>query len=179
MFHHAPHDYQVPNNHHPLTNKTTMEENGEEKPELKWLDTATQLLDNRFRIPGTEIRFGFDFLIGLIPGVGDVISLGISGMLVSVMARKGASGMVIVKMLWNIFLDAVIGAVPIIGDLFDLSYRANRRNLELLKEHYDEGEHQGSATFVVIMVLLFVIGIFISAIYLIGWILGTFWAFLT
>ncbi|WP_020535161.1 DUF4112 domain-containing protein [Lewinella cohaerens] len=156
-----------------------MEEKDQERPELKWLDTTTQLLDNRFRIPGTEVRFGFDFLIGLIPGIGDVVSLGISGMLVTVMARKGASGMVIVKMLWNIFLDAIIGTVPIIGDLFDLSYRANRRNLELLKEHYEEGEHQGSATFVVIMVLLFVIGIFISAIYLIGWILGTFWALIT
>jgi hypothetical protein len=156
-----------------------MEEKDQDRPELKWLDTTTKLLDNQFRIPGTEIRFGFDFIIGLVPGVGDVVSLGISGMLVSVMARKGASGMVIVKMLWNILLDAVVGAIPIIGDLFDLAYRANRRNLALLKEHYEEGEHQGSATVVVIMVLLFVIGIIIAAIYLIGWILGTFWALIT
>jgi hypothetical protein len=156
-----------------------MEEKNQDQPELKWLDTTTKLLDNQFRIPGTEVRFGFDFIIGLIPGVGDVVSLGISGVLVSVMARKGASGMVIVKMLWNILLDAVIGSIPVIGDLFDLSYRANRRNLALLKEHYQEGEHQGSATFVVILVLLFVIGIIISAIYLIGWILGTFWALIT
>lgn len=156
-----------------------MEEKNQDRPELKWLDTTTKLLDNQFRIPGTEIRFGFDFIIGLVPGVGDVVSLGISGMLVSVMARKGASGMVIVKMLWNILLDGVIGAIPILGDIFDLSYRANRRNLTLLKEHYEEGEHQGSATFVVIVVLLFVIGIIIAAIYLIGWILGTFWALIT
>lgn len=156
-----------------------MEEKIQPHQELKWLDTTTKLLDNQFRIPGTEVRFGFDFIIGLIPGVGDVVSLGISGMLVSVMARKGASGMVIVKMLWNILLDAVIGSIPLIGDLFDLSYRANRRNLALLKEHYEKGEHQGSATFVVILVLLFVIGIIIAAIYLIGWILGTFWALIT
>ena len=76
-------------------------------PELKWLDTATQFLDNRFRIPGTDIRFGLDFLIGLIPGIGDLASLSLSGLLVTVMARKGASGMVIVKMLWNILIDAV------------------------------------------------------------------------
>ena len=156
-----------------------MEEKNQDQPELKWLDTTTKLLDNQFLIPGTEIRFGFDFIIGLIPGVGDLVSLGISGMLVSVMARKGASGMVIVKMLWNILLDAVIGAIPILGDIFDLSYRANRRNLTLLKEHYEEGEHQGSATFVVIAVLLFVIGIIIAAIYLIGWILSTFWALIS
>lgn len=155
-----------------------MEEKDPDQPELKWLDTTTKLLDNQFRIPGTEVRFGFDFIIGLIPGVGDVVSLSISGVLVSAMARKGVSGMVIVKMLWNILLDAVIGSIPIIGDLFDLSYRANRRNLALLKEHYEEGAHQGSATFVVIVVLLFVIGIIIAAIYLIGWILGIFWAML-
>ena len=156
-----------------------MEEKTQPHQELKWLDTTTKLLDNQFRIPGTEVRFGFDFIIGLIPGVGDVVSLGISGVLVSVMARKGASGMVIVKMLWNILLDAVIGSIPFIGDLFDLSYRANRRNLALLQEHYEKGEHQGSATLVVILVLLFVVGIIIAAIYLIGWILGTFWALIT
>ena len=156
-----------------------MEEKNQDQPELKWLDTTTKLLDNQFRIPGTEVRFGFDFIIGLIPGVGDLVSLGISGMLVIMMARKGASCMVIVKMLWNILLDAVVGSIPVLGDLFDLSYRANRRNLALLKEHYQEGEHQGSATLVVIVVLLFVIGIIIAAIYLIGWILSTFWALIS
>lgn len=150
----------------------------DEKPELKWLDTATKLLDNRFRIPGTEIRFGFDFLIGLIPGVGDIATLGISGILVSVMARKGASGMVIVKMLWNIMIDAVIGAIPILGDLFDLSYRANRRNLHLLKEHYQEGEHQGSAWPVVIVVIILVFAIIFAVTYLIWWLLGAFWTML-
>ena len=56
--------------------------------ELKWIDTATQLLDNRFRIPGTDIRFGLDFLIGLMPGIGDIFSLGISGLLVVVRAPR-------------------------------------------------------------------------------------------
>lgn len=150
----------------------------EEKPELKWLDVTTKLMDNRFRIPGTDIRFGFDFLIGLIPGIGDIASLGISGVLVSVMARKGASGMVIVKMLWNIIVDAVIGAIPVLGDLFDLSYRANRRNLDLLKEHYEEGEHQGSAWPVVIVVIILVFAIIFAVTYLIWWLLGAFWTML-
>ena len=147
-------------------------------PELKWLDTATQFLDNRFRIPGTDIRFGLDFLIGLIPGIGDLASLSLSGLLVTVMARKGASGMVIVKMLWNILIDAVVGTIPLLGDIFDLTYRANRRNLHLLQEHYSEGEHEGSAWPVVIIILLFVFLLIFAASYAIWWVLAQSYAIL-
>lgn len=147
-------------------------------PELKWLDNATQLLDNRFRIPGTDIRFGFDFLIGLMPGIGDIASLSISGLLVTVMARKGASGMVIIKMLWNILIDAIVGTVPVLGDIFDLAYRANRRNLELLQEHYVEGEHDGSAWPVVIFILLIIVGLIIAATYAVWWVLAESYAIL-
>ena len=146
--------------------------------ELKWLDTATRLLDNRFRIPGTDIRFGLDFLIGLMPGIGDIASLSISGLLVTVMARKGASGMVILKMLWNILIDAIVGTVPILADIFDLAYRANRRNLELLQEHYVEGEHDGSAWPVVIFILLIVLGLIVAATYAVWWVLAESYAIL-
>ena len=124
-----------------------------EHEELKWLDQTAAFLDNRFRIPGTNIRFGADFIIGLIPYAGDVISFSISGLLIIVMARKGASGMVLVKMIWNVWLDGMIGTIPLLGDIFDLSYRANVRNLNLLREHYGEGQHSGSAWWVVILIV--------------------------
>ena len=122
--------------------------------ELAWIDTAASILDNRYRIPGTNIRFGVDFLAGLIPYIGDVVGFAISGLLVMVMARKGASGMALVKMVGNVWIDGVLGTIPLLGDLFDLRYRANLRNLRLLKEHYREGKHQGSAWPVVIFTLL-------------------------
>lgn len=122
--------------------------------ELAWIDTAAGILDNRFRIPGTNIRFGIDFLIGIIPYVGDVVSFAISGLLVIVMARRGASGMALVKMVGNVWIDGAIGAIPLLGDLFDLRYRANLRNLRLMKEHYAEGKHRGSAWPVVILLLM-------------------------
>ena len=122
--------------------------------ELAWIDSAASFLDNRFRIPGTNIRFGVDFLIGLVPYIGDVVSFAISGLLVMVMARKGASGMALVKMVGNVWVDGAIGAIPLLGDRFDLRYRANLRNLQLLKEHYAEGKHQGSAWPVVFLILL-------------------------
>jgi hypothetical protein len=129
-------------------------EQGQAKPNFSSLDLATDFLDDRFRIPGTNIRFGADFLIGLVPYAGDIISFVISGILIIAMARKGASGMVIVKMLGNVWIDGMVGTVPIIGDIFDLRYRANRRNLNLLKEHYEEGRHKGSAWGVIIFILL-------------------------
>lgn len=135
--------------------------------DLKWLDAVSDLLDTRYRIPGTNIRFGADFLLGLIPVAGDTITFGISGLLVLVMARKGASGMVLFKMIGNIVLDAVVGAIPILGDLFDLGYKANRRNLHLLEEHYKEGRHQGSARGAVLLVALVLLGLFVLSIFVI------------
>ena len=134
---------------------------------LQWLETITDLLDNRFRIPGTETRFGIDFLIGLVPGIGDITTFGISSLLLVTMVRNGASGMVVVKMIWNIIVDAVFGTIPVLGDIFDLHYRANRRNLDLLKEHYQEGEHDGSAWPVVIAILLLLVLLFIGVVWLV------------
>jgi hypothetical protein len=140
--------------------------------DLKWLDTVSDLLDTRYRIPGTNIRFGADFLLGLIPGAGDALTFGISGLLVLVMARKGASGMVLFKMIGNIVLDVIVGTIPILGDLFDLGYKANRRNLHLMEEHYKEGRHQGSAWGPVILVALVLLGLFVLTIFVIWRILS-------
>lgn len=140
--------------------------------DLKWLDTVSDLLDTRYRIPGTNIRFGADFLLGLIPGAGDALTFGISGLLVLVMARKGASGLVLFKMIGNIVLDVIVGTIPILGDLFDLGYKANRRNLHLMEEHYKEGRHQGSAWGPVILVALVLLGLFVLTIFVIWRILS-------
>ncbi|MEO1262224.1 MAG: DUF4112 domain-containing protein [Bacteroidota bacterium] len=144
-------------------------------PQLKHLDRASDLLDSRFRIPGTDIRFGVDFLIGLVPYAGDLISFGFSGLLVIAMARHGASGMVILKMLWNVLLDTVVGSIPIIGDLFDLQYKANRRNYILLSEHYGEGEHQGSAWPAVLAVVGALLLLLAGLIWLMFWMVGSLW----
>lgn len=145
-------------------------------PKIKWLDNVSSFLDNKFRIPGTETRFGLDFLVGLIPGAGDMISFGVSGALVLTMARYGASGRVILQMLWNIFLDTVVGAIPILGDIFDLYYKANRRNFNLLREHYEEGAYSGSGKWIVIAVLIALIAMFIGLIWLVAKLIAFSWA---
>jgi hypothetical protein len=111
-------------------------------------------MDAQFRIPGTSIRFGFDGIIGLIPGVGDFVSFLISAYIVSLAAKKGASGFVVARMVLNIVIDALVGAIPILGDIFDVAFKANQRNMQLLEEHYEQGKHQGSSLKVIIPVVL-------------------------
>ncbi|MGB7345277.1 MAG: DUF4112 domain-containing protein [Pirellulaceae bacterium] len=117
----------------------------EASPQLRWVDGVTRLLDTKFRIPGTQTRFGADFLLGLVPGLGDVISMGFSGMLLATMAKNGASGRVVARMLVNVALDTVIGSIPVLGNLFDLYFKANTRNLVLMREYYEHDKHRGSA----------------------------------
>ncbi len=130
----------------------------------KSLERYSDLLDTKFRVPGTEVRFGFDFLIGLIPGAGDVISLLLSAGLLLAMVWKGASGKALGWMIFNIILDTILGAVPLVGDVFDLFFKANKRNLDLFQDHFEEGKYKGSAwpiiwgVFIVLGILIFMIG---------------------
>jgi hypothetical protein len=93
------------------------------------------LLDDAFRIPGTQRRIGLDALLGLLPGGGDVVGAAVSGWIVVESARLGASPRVLARMLGNVALDALVGVVPLLGDLFDFGWKANRRNLTLLERH--------------------------------------------
>jgi len=115
------------------------------------------LMDDQFRFPGTKFRFGLDPILNLVPFVGDMAGLLISGGLLLAMARKGASNKLVVLMSVNILLDATIGAIPLIGQIFDFFFKANSRNLKLLKEHYLEDKHQGSGKNVIYLVVFILI----------------------
>jgi len=121
---------------------------------LKNIEILARLMDNQFSIPGTRIRFGFDSLIGLIPGAGDLATFGVSGYMLWIMAQNGASGFLLARMVLNILIDTVVGVVPLIGDIFDIAFKANMRNMKLMKEHYKEGRHNGSAFKIIIPVLI-------------------------
>ena len=128
-------------------------------PRLKNIDRLAKLMDAQFVIPGTNIRFGLDSLIGLIPGAGDISTFAVSGYMIWIMANNGASGYLLARMILNVLIDAIVGIVPIVGDLFDIAFKANIRNMILLKEHYQEGRHRGSAYKVMIplLIILFII----------------------
>lgn len=138
------------------------------------MDYLARLMDSQFRIPGTEIRFGLDALIGLIPGAGDLSTFAVSGYMLIIMARNGASGYVLARMVMNVMVDAIVGSIPFIGDLFDIAFKANTRNMRLMQQYYKEGRHRGSAWKVIFPVLLVLLLFILALIYgvyrLLAWI---------
>jgi hypothetical protein len=97
--------------------------------------SLARVLDTAVRIPGTDIRFGLDSIIGLIPGLGDVSGAVLSGYIVLASARLGVPPSVVSRMILNVLVDTAIGTVPVIGDVFDVAWRANIRNADLLEKH--------------------------------------------
>ncbi len=130
------------------------------------IEKLAKLMDAQFKIPGTNIRFGLDSLIGLIPGVGDLSTFAVSGYMVWIMANNGASGFLLARMVLNILIDAIVGMIPLLGDIFDIAFKANIRNMKLMQEHYQEGRHKGSAWKVIIPVLIILFVIIIGIIWL-------------
>ena len=112
-----------------------------------------RMLDSAVRIPGTRITFGLDPVVGLIPGIGDLVGAAFSGYIVLSAARMGAPPSVLVRMLLNLGTDTLVGSIPIIGDMFDVGFRSNIRNSELLDRHLGEPEAaRRSSRFTVAMV---------------------------
>jgi hypothetical protein len=105
---------------------------------LARLDALARLLDAAFVLPGTNIRYGLDGLIGLIPVVGDVIATAISLWIVREARELGAPWHVTARMLGNVALDGAVGLVPVLGDAFDVVFRANIRNMRLLRRWIDK-----------------------------------------
>ena len=99
------------------------------------LRQIAELLDGQFRVPGTNVEFGLDALIGMVPGIGDILSGGISLWLIREARRLGAPRWLVARMMWNVAVDVTVGIVPVVGDVFDMAWKANRKNMELLKRH--------------------------------------------
>ncbi len=130
---------------------------------FKNIERITKFMDSQFSIG--KYRFGIDPLLNLIPFLGDGVTFLISGWLIMVMSKHGASSKVATKMTINILIDAIIGAIPILGWIFDFYFKANERNLKLLKEHYQEGKHQGSGKNMLVGILIIFMFVIIAVIY--------------
>lgn len=110
----------------------------EARQALEWaalnkVEALAKLMDAQFTVPLTQVKLGLDTLIGLVPGIGDTVSLGVSAMIIIQAKRLGANFAQIMRMIFNSFLDWLIGLVPVIGDLFDVAWRSNMRNTDYLR----------------------------------------------
>ncbi len=116
--------------------ESTAQTLSDEEATLKRVEALATLLDARFELFG--VRFGLDALIGLIPGVGDAATGLLSTYIIIEAARAGASPIILLQMVFNVLIDFIVGAVPVIGDIFDVAFRANVKNAELLKRHLEK-----------------------------------------
>lgn len=102
---------------------------------LRDLERLAQWLDSIFKIPGLPFRFGIDALLGLFPGAGDTVTSVASLYIMLQAARMGVSKVTLTRMATNIGIDYVVGAIPLLGDFFDVYWKANNKNVELLQKH--------------------------------------------
>ena len=100
-----------------------------------WAERLVTLLDDFLRIPGTDIRIGLDPILGLIPGIGDLVTGGSSAALLLLALKERVPTIAILRMLANIAIDTLVGSVPVLGDAFDFFYRSNRQNLDIIKRY--------------------------------------------
>ena len=112
-----------------LTSRMSHEERLEQ---VRWL---AGLMDDRYVVPGTRVRFGWDSILGLFPGLGDALTSIISLLIVHHAWQAGASPFTLARMIGNVAADFLLGSIPFVGDLFDVAFKANRRNARLLEQH--------------------------------------------
>jgi len=105
---------------------------------IERLDKMAFVLDSRFRIPGTSIRFGLDPIVSFVPVIGDAAGGLMAAYVVHQAARHGAPRSLILRMMMNVGLDFTIGAVPVAGTVFDVLFKASKRNVKLLRRHLEE-----------------------------------------
>ena len=136
-------------------------------------------MDEAFTIPGTRFHIGADALLGLIPGIGDIIGGVLSTWIIAGALRHRVPGRVIVRMVFNIVLDLLFGAVPVAGDVFDFLYEENMKNMRLLEKHRDRRRPprtMAGIAFTIALIVLFIlivaIAILAGAIMLVLWIAG-------
>ncbi|MEZ2232367.1 DUF4112 domain-containing protein [Microcoleus sp.] len=164
----------------PIQNSSPNTTNKSHVASLRRLRRISNLLDNAIPIPGTKYRIGLDPILGLIPGGGDLISSIFAGYIVFKSAQMGVPQETLVKMAANIVFDTVAGTVPVAGDLLDVAWKANVKNIELLDAHLGSPEPAGKKAdwlFVAALLLglaLIVAGVIFLSVLFFGWVFRAF-----
>lgn len=104
---------------------------------LMKLRRLSDLMDRAFPLPGTDVRFGFDSIVGLIPVVGDTLTVAVSAYIYGFAKQAGVPLHKRMRMVWNIFIDWLIGLIPLAGDVFDVAFKANRKNVDIITRHVE------------------------------------------
>ncbi|MEB3339399.1 DUF4112 domain-containing protein [Okeania sp.] len=146
----------------------TIPDNELQTAKVKQLRQLSDLLDNAIRVPGTSLGVGLDPLLGLIPGGGDVLGGLISVYIVFSAAKMGLPKETLTRMASNIVFDSLVGIVPVIGDLFDVAWKANSKNMDLLESHLKSPQVSKKADSSFIFLLLGGLILFVIVIAILG-----------
>ncbi len=139
----------------------------------KTLRSVERLLDEAFRVPGTGIRFGLDGIIGLVPGFGDVIAGLLSLVIPAAAWMRGVPYVTLIRMLVNIGIGVLVGSIPVLGDIFLIAWKANRRNYQLLQLHVREPRRHTGRDWAFLLALGLAVGlVFAIPVLVVLWILS-------
>ena len=136
------------------------------------LDILSHLLDDFIRIPGTPIRFGLDGIVGFIPGVGDILGGLASSIIIVAAWFRGIPPITIARMVMNVAIETAVGSIPVVGNLFDIAWRANRRNYKLLEGSIADPRRHSAASWVFFgFIGLVLLGLALLPVLVLGWVL--------
>jgi len=134
---------------------------------LRRVQVVATLPDEALRVPGTNFRFGIDPIVGMIPGLGDLLGGAASAYIILEAARAGAPASVLLRMTMNVGMDTLVSAVPLVGDLFDFAWKSNTRNMRLLARHVEAPAQTKRASIALVVLLLAILaGVAIGAAFL-------------
>ena len=125
---------------------------------IELLRRWSRLMDSAYRVPGTSIRFGWDPIVGLVPGVGDVATASFAVTVLYHAYRLGVPGVVLARMMLNVLIDLAAGLVPVAGDVADIAWKSNSRNLALLERHERPGVKPTSGDWAIVLLAVVLIG---------------------
>lgn len=131
--------------------------------DLVALRRFAHLMDAAFAVPGTRMRVGLDAIVGLIPGIGDIVGAVMSAWIIVGGVRHRVPGRVVLRMILNVVIDLLFGAVPVAGDVFDFLFEENVKNMRLLEKHRDRRRPPRSAAHMVFFAFLVIALIFVMA----------------
>ena len=140
---------------------------------LELLRRLSRLLDSAMTIPGTSIRVGLDPILGLFPGLGDLVSPLFTIGIIWQARELGIPRVVLLRMIFNVAIDTLLGIVPVLGDIFDVAWRANDRNMALLDRHAYEEHPPSPGDWLFVILMIAALGILaITPLLLLGWVLS-------